>query len=185
MTEPVTATRPKEARLSDDGNGLAPSEPGWFIVNLAEARWRRNPDFGQRLFLEAEQRFPGLGVNVTVLEPGHPACYYHEESEDEAFLVLKGECLLLVDGQERPLRTHDFFYCAPGTPHVLVGAGSGPSVVIMVGRRSKEARIRYPVEPLALKRRAGVEKEVCDPKVAYAGITPSENCASPWREVMG
>ena len=45
-----------------------------------------------------------MGINLAVLEPGQPNCMYHGEDEQEDFLVLSGECLLLVEGEERRLR---------------------------------------------------------------------------------
>ena len=47
---------------------------------------------------------------------------YHGESNQD-FLVLSGECLLLVEGEERLLRAWDFFHSPAWTEHVLVGAG--------------------------------------------------------------
>ena len=59
--------------------------------------------------------FAQPGINVTVLQPGQSGLY-HAESGQEAFLVLSGECKLLVEGEERPLRPWDFFH-APRSCH--------------------------------------------------------------------
>ena len=37
------------------------------------------------------------GVNIQVVHPGQPNCYYHGEEGQEDFLVLSGECLLLIE----------------------------------------------------------------------------------------
>jgi hypothetical protein len=70
-----------------------------------------------------------------VLEPGVPMSMYHWETDQEDFLVLSGEALLIVEGQERPLRQWDFVHCPPGAQHVIVGAGDGPCTILGVGSR--------------------------------------------------
>src|SRR5437588_8210286 len=77
----------------------------WFVVNVRDARWWRHHAFGASCRFESrETPFEQLGVNIRVLQPGEPNCLYHSENLQEDFLVLAGECLLLVDGEERPLR---------------------------------------------------------------------------------
>ena len=103
-----------------------------------------------------------------VLSPGKPSALYHRESNQENFLVLSGECLLLVEGEERPLKAWDFVHCPPETEHIFVGAGDGPCVLFMAGSRSNEERLVYPRSELALRHGAGVEKEVHSGREAYA-----------------
>lgn len=169
----------REAKLADDG-GLVPEGPGWFVVNLAEARWRTNDTYGTWCAFEGEHRFRDVGINVHVLQPDQPACRYHSEGVEEAFLVLSGECRLIVDGEERRLAAWDFFHCAPGTEHVFVGAGDGPCAVLMVGARGKDQGLRYPVNELAKRFGASVEAETTEPSEAYAGTPPSVPVPSPW-----
>jgi uncharacterized cupin superfamily protein len=157
-----------EAPLEKTEAGLVPKEEGWFVVNAKESRWFEHETFGSGTVFEGEPEFAQLGINIGVLEPGQPACMYHRENQQEDFLVLFGECLLLVEGEERPLKAWDFVHCPPGTDHVFVGAGDGPSAVLAVGRRLGNEELVYPVEPVALKHRAGVEKETPNPKEAYA-----------------
>jgi len=169
-----------EAELQPEEHGAAPAGPGWFIVNVQDAAWRESPHFGSFANFEGEVRFSGLGVNVHVLQPGQAACKYHSESEEEAFLVLSGECLLLVDEEERPMRTWDFFHCPPGTKHVFVGAGDGPCAILMIGRRSPEAQVEYPTSELADRHGAGVPETTPDPRVAYAGLRDMKRVPAPW-----
>ncbi len=103
-----------------------------------------------------------------MLEPGKPSGLYHAEANQEDFLVLAGECLLLVEGEERRLRAWDFVHCPAGTEHIFVGAGDGPSVVFMAGSRRKRGEIVYPRSDLALRYRAGVAQETTSPTDAYA-----------------
>jgi len=158
-----------EARLEDSGSGLAPSGDGWFVVNVRDAEWWTSETFGSGCGFESREfEFPQLGINLSVLEPGEPNCLYHSESQQEAFLVLSGECRLLVDGEERLLRPWDFFHCPAGTEHVFVGAGDGPCVILMTGARSKDEQLLYPVSELAAGYGASAEEETPDPKHAYA-----------------
>jgi uncharacterized cupin superfamily protein len=158
-----------EAQLEDSGSGLAPAEDGWFVVNVRDAEWWTSKTFGSGCGFESqESEFPQLGINVSVLEPGESNCLYHSESQQEAFLVLSGECKLLVNGEERLLEAWDFFHCPAGTEHVFVGAGDGPSAVLMVGARSPDEQLFYPVSELAARYGASAEEETPDPKQAYA-----------------
>jgi uncharacterized cupin superfamily protein len=164
----------REAQLVETEGGLEPGGDGWFVVNVRDACWWRNDAFGTAVVFEADdRRFPQLGINIQVLEPDQPNCMYHRESLQEGFLVLHGECLLLVEGQERRLGAWDFFHCPPGTDHVFVGAGDGPCAVLMVGARSSDEEIVYPVSELALRHHAGVPEETPEPRVAYAPYSAS------------
>jgi hypothetical protein len=94
-----------------------------------------------------------------VVWPGQPNCYYHAEEGQEDFLVVSGECLVLIEGQERRLRAWDFVHCPPFTEHVFVGAGDGPCVFVGVGARNGGEGLVYPVSELALGHQAGVSEE--------------------------
>ena len=159
----------EEARLTETAEGLAPTSEGWFVVNVRDAVWYDDDTFGSVCHFEGmDVEFPQLGVNIRVLEPGQPNGRYHAESNQEDFLVLAGECLLLVEGQERRLKAWDFVHCAPHTQHIFVGAGEGSCVILMAGTRASDRTIVYPVSELALRHRAGVAKETTSPAEAYA-----------------
>ena len=116
-----------------------------------------------------EAPFRDIGVNVRVLWPGDANGLYHHEDAQEGFFVLFGECLLVVEEQERPLRQWDYFHCPPGTSHVIVGAGDSPCVVLMIGARREQETFGYPVSAVAAKYGASASKETSDPDEAYAG----------------
>ena len=101
-----------EAKLEQTDAGLVPATAGWFVLNARDAKWNARPgrqsvSFTGKTEWEADTLFPMLGVNLAVLEPGEPNSTYHWETEAEAFLVLSGEALLVVEGQERPLKQWD------------------------------------------------------------------------------
>jgi quercetin dioxygenase-like cupin family protein len=160
-----------EARLEDSGSGLAPATEGWFVVNVRDAEWWSSETRGAACWFANEYgeppvEFEQIGINVTLLEPGQSGVY-HAESNQEAFLVLGGECRLLVEGEERRLQPWDFFHCPPWTEHAFVGAGDGPCAILMVGAHSGPD-VRYPVSELAARYGASVEKETSDPGQVYA-----------------
>jgi uncharacterized cupin superfamily protein len=177
-----------EARLVETEGGLEPVSQGWFVVNVADTAWYRNDVFGASCPFEAARndgaRFQEYGINIHVVWPGRPNCMYHGEAAQEDFLVLAGECLLLVEGEERRLQAWDFVHFPKWTEHVIVGAGTGPCALLMVGSRADE-RVRYPVSELAQKHGAGVEEETEQPSEAYARF-PSwrrervDDQALPW-----
>jgi uncharacterized cupin superfamily protein len=157
-----------EAPLESTKFGLRPGGEGWFVVNARDIRWRDTGTLGAFCDFEGKRRFPGLGINLNVLQPGQPMGLYHRENAQEGFLVLAGECLLIVEGEERKLKTWDFFHSPPQTEHIIVGAGKGTAVVLAVGARGRRRKgLVYPVSKTALKHDAGVEKETTDPSEAY------------------
>ena len=155
-------------------DGLAPQAPGWYVVNARQVRWVGQEGMWRGPWLEVEGApWPALGFNVTVLDPGEPSGRYHGESNQEGFLVVAGECLLVVEGQERRLGQWDFFHSPPETEHIFVGAGDGPCVLLMAGARSEDEQIRYPVSELAARYGASVATETSEPDEAYADYEPS------------
>jgi uncharacterized cupin superfamily protein len=160
-----------EAPLEDTGNGLVPNGAGWFVVNAREAEWRANAPGRPALCLfEGEPEFEQIGINLNVLGPGEPMAMYHWEADQENFLVLAGEPVLIVEGEERALRPWDFVHCPPGTNHTIVGAGETPCVVIAIGARINTRGPDwggYHVDPVATQRGASSEKETTEPEEAY------------------
>jgi uncharacterized cupin superfamily protein len=170
-----------EARLTEADGGLIPEGDGWFVLNARDARWLSG-DLGAYCNFEGKAaRFPQLGVNLNVLRPGESMTMYHRENAQEDFLVLAGECLLVVEGEERPLRRWDLFHCPPGVAHAIVGAGDGPSLVLAVGARtgSEDDGLVYPADPVAQRHNAGVPEETSSPKEAYE---PFAFVWGPYRE---
>ena len=163
-----------EARLKETEHGVVPESDGWFVLNARDARWRYADGRGAYSVLEGEQEFPQLGIHLVALGPGEPMAMYHWEADQENFLVLSGEALLIVEGEERPLRQWDFVHCPAGTNHVIVGAGSTTCLVLAVGARILTRELDwggYPVDETALRHGAGVEEETTEPEQAYAGVT--------------
>jgi uncharacterized cupin superfamily protein len=159
-----------EAPLKRTDQGSAPEGDGWFVLNARDAKWLTG-HFGAYTRFEGTSRFPQIGINIGVLEPGQPACMYHREDEQEDFLVLAGECLLLIEGEERRLRAWDFVHCPAWTEHVFVGAGDGPCTILAIGTRLT-GDVVYPESELAQRHTAGVRRETSDPDKAYADIVP-------------
>jgi uncharacterized cupin superfamily protein len=159
-----------EAPMEHGPAGTKPAGDGWFVVGTREAEWLHNERFGAGVTFEGAKRFAHYGINVQVLWPGQPNGYYHAEDGQEDFLILSGECLLLIEGEERPLRAWDFVHCPPRTRHIFVGTGDGPCAFLAVGARNVGEGIVYPVSELALRHGAGAAAESADPREAYAGV---------------
>ena len=188
----------EEARLEAVESGLAPVSPGWFVVNARDAAWVNNDRSGGVCIFESDDFVlrgrpdlteyvkPGAGFVLRVLEPGRPSGMYHAESVQEDFLVLQGECLAIIEDEERHLRAWDFVHCPPGTAHAFVGAGDGPCVILMTGARTREKHTVYPASGLARRHGAGVEAETSSPAEAYAPFPhwqperPDRSLGLPW-----
>ena len=168
---------PAEAPLEPTEHGLTPRGDGWFVLNARDARWRHGEGRAAICEFEGEPEFPQVGINLNVLAPGETMAMYHWEADQEDFLVLAGEALLIVEGEERPLRQWDFVHCPVGTKHVIVGAGSGPCLVIAIGARDRSTGPDwggYSVDEAAQRHGAGVDEETSDAERAYARFPPRE-----------
>lgn len=157
---------------------------GWYVRNLRDAPWRHVDGRGAVCLVHDDfeniRSSDQLGFNPFVLAPGEPMAMYHFESDQEAFLVLSGEALLIIEGEERPLRAWDFVHCPPGTRHVIVGAGSGPCVVIAVGSREHSEEpdaLGFPADETAKRHGASVGRDTMDGGVAYADVPPRKRTA--------
>lgn len=154
-----------------------------FIFNLADASASGHPRRATFIKLEPDGVvWPDTGINVQVMQPGQPNCRYHSEPGQEDFLVLYGECIAIVAGEERPLRQWDFFHCPAGTGHVFVGAGDGPCAVLMIGSRREDA-CPYTVNDAAARYGASVSEETDEPAHAYAdwrAEMPRTQVPNPW-----
>jgi uncharacterized cupin superfamily protein len=157
-----------EATITDTEAGKVVQGEGWFIVNVAEARWFDSPHGGTWSGFEPEAGFSHYGIGVHVLRPGERPGLYHEESDQESFLVLAGECIAIVEGEERRMGPGDFLHCPPGTRHITVGAGDQPCAILMVGARTPGKTIHYPADPAAARHGASVERDADSPREAYA-----------------
>ena len=172
-----------EAELRDSGAGLVAASTGWFVMNARDARWFRRPGRGDGLPLtgcdeyEAETFFPMLGMSIQVLPPGEPNTTYHWETEQEDFLVLSGEAVLIVEGEGRRLRQWDFVHCPPGTRHAFAGAGDGPCVLLAASSRQFQKDGPwgfYCVDETAARYNASPSEETQDTEFAYERFAPSE-----------
>jgi uncharacterized cupin superfamily protein len=172
--------RPREARLVETDAGPRPEGDGWYVLNVADAPVSAGEGRGHSFRLA---RDPVYGLNVRVFEPGQATSLYHAESNQEDFLVLLGECVLLVEGEERRLRQWDLFHAPPWTEHTFVGAGDGPCAVLMIGVNAPEEQIVYPPNEVAARHGASVERETEAPGEAYSSMgwqRPESAPGRPW-----
>jgi uncharacterized cupin superfamily protein len=173
-----------EAPLESTEHGRVAKGDGWFVLNARDARWYSHEGRSSLCDLEGDTEFPQLGINVQVLEPGVPMAMYHWEADQEDFLVVSGEAVLVIEGEERPLRAWDFVHCPRDTKHVIVGAGEGPCVVIAVGARERSVSGPdwggYTVDETARRYGASVEQDTNEPEEAYAHLTRRQ--PGPYRD---
>jgi len=171
-----------EAELKQTEAGLVPEGKGWFVLNLRDAAWTHTePRGGTWISFEAQGVAQQMGLGVHVLDPGDAPGRYHAEGNQEGFLVLSGECILVVEGEERRLKQWDFFHCPPGTLHITVGAGDEPCAIFMVGARNAGTTIHYEPDPVAAKHGAAVKEPVDAPRDAYADLDRTHTpVKAPW-----
>src|SRR5256885_4393197 len=120
---------------------------------------------------EGAERSPESGFTLNALPPGKPMALYHHEPYQEGFLVLEGEALLIIEGEEHRLRQWDYVHCPRDVPHVIVGAGDG-ALVLAVGSRVGPDGGSYPVDATAIRHGAGRADEATSPRDEYAKFGP-------------
>jgi uncharacterized cupin superfamily protein len=172
-----------EAPLEQTEAGTVPTGPGWFVLNARDARWRAGEGRGAYCIFEGEQEFEQVGAHLVTLGPGELMAMYHWEADQEDFLVISGEAVLVVEGEERPLRQWDFVHCPPGTKHVIVGAGTGQCLVLALGARDRSTGPDwggYTMDETAARHGASVERDTTEPSEAYARFEPRQ--PQPYRE---
>jgi uncharacterized cupin superfamily protein len=168
-----------ESNLQTTEHGRVPKGEGWYVLNMRDAEWRHADGRGAVCVIaddfEGWHRLDQLGINAFVLGPGEPMAMYHWEADQEDFLVVSGEAVLIIEGEERQLRAWDFVHCPPNTKHVIVGAGSRPCLVIAVGARAHDGQpdsLGFPVDEVAKRHGASVEADTMDGGAAYASVPP-------------
>jgi uncharacterized cupin superfamily protein len=171
MTESI-----REAQLKKTEAGLIPQGEGWFVVNARDVSWIQSEERGQDTDFEGGQEWSQVGFRIQVLSPGQRGLY-HGECGQENFLIVAGECVLVIEGRERRLRAWDFVHCPPWTRHTFVGAGDAPCVIVMVGSRAGGFEVVYPFDEVAAKHGASVLEETSRPADAHAHFGPEERVA--------
>ena len=173
-----------ESKLDKTEHGLASKGEGWFVLNMRDAEWRHVDGRGAVSVIaddfEGERQFEQLGVNPFMLGPGEAMAMYHWEADQEDFLVVSGEAVLIIEGEERQLRAWDFVHCPPNTKHVIIGAGSGPCLVIAIGARERSSGpdwIGFTADEVAKRHGVSVEEDTMDGDVAYANVPPRKPTA--------
>jgi quercetin dioxygenase-like cupin family protein len=165
-----------QAELLQTDEGLIPKSEGWFVLNARDATWIRSEERGQDTDFQGGQEWPDLGFRIQVIGPGQRGIY-HGERGQEAFLVVSGECLLVIEGEERRLKPWDFVHCPPWTRHVFVGAGDAPCVIVMAGSRTGGFEVVYAADEAAAKHEASVLEDTSSPDEAYARWGPEARSA--------
>ena len=154
-----------EARVAETDEGAVVEGDGWFVLNGARARWTKDGNGAWCSFAGGDRQGEDFNAHLVVLWPGVASSKYHAEDVQEGFLVIEGECLALVEDEERTLRRWDYLHCPAGTFHTFVGAGDGPCVVVMLGAHGG---VHYPVNELAAKYGASAAAPTDKPVEAYA-----------------
>jgi len=152
----------------------------WLARNVRDLEWTENAMGAYCDLLQGDDdTAEEFAINLNVLGKGQPMAIYHHEPHQEGFLVLRGECELIVDGDSRPLRQWDYVHTARDVPHVIVGAGDEPALVLAVGGRVGGGDATYPPEALAARYGASTSDEL-DARAAYAQF--GKSTVVPFRE---
>jgi uncharacterized cupin superfamily protein len=163
-----------EAPLERTEHGLVPKDEGWFVLNARDSRWYYIAGRGAFCDFEGEQKdWTQLGINISRLGPNEAMAMYHWEADQEDFLVVYGEALLVIEGEERQLRQWDFVHCPPDTKHTILGAGEDGCVVVALGAREHQNSPGwggYTADEVARRHDASVEQDTTNPDDAYGPI---------------
>ena len=174
--KPAPTSSAPEAQLRETEAGLVVESDGWFVVNARDVSWIRSEERGQDTDFEGRQEWTELGFRIQILSPGQRGLYHGERGQED-FLVVSGECVLVIEGEERHLKAWDFVHCPPWTKHTFVGTGEAPCVIVMAGSRAGGFEVVYAVNNVAAKHGASVPEETSNPDEAHARFEPEERTA--------
>jgi uncharacterized cupin superfamily protein len=165
----------QEAQIEQTPEGRVPVDGGWFILNLGELAWETAAGFGTWCDFDPPERASTtsrIGVHVHVLEPGESNGYYHAEAAQEGFLVLSGECIAIVEGEDRRMRQWDYFHSPPGTAHITVGAGEEGCAIMMLGSPDPKRKVEWIANAVAARHDASVARTTGRDTEAYGDLPP-------------
>lgn len=160
-----------EAEIESTPGGKVPGD-GWYVLNLAEIAWETVRGFGSWFDF-----FPGAHVHV--LEPGEPNGYYHAEEAQEGFLVLSGECIAVIEGEERRLGRWDYFHSPPGTEHITIGSGDAPCAILMFGAPDPKRKVSWIANETAARYGASVARTTSRGSEVYGEAPSIERVRAP------
>lgn len=144
----------------------------WYVLNARDCPWVEGDRTGLYCGFEDEENnpFPQLGVNLRILQPGQAIGMYHYESGQEDFLVLDGEGIAIVDGEERQLRKWDLLHCGPGVAHMIKATGERPLLLVCAGARTGEPHngTMYVANEVARGHGVSVDHDTADNRAVYA-----------------
>jgi uncharacterized cupin superfamily protein len=161
-----------EAEIESTPEGQVPADDGWYVLNLADMAWATVPPFGI-----AQDFFPG--VHIHVLQPGECNGYYHAEDAQEGFLVLSGECIAIIENEERRLRRWDYFHSPPWTEHITIGAGEQPCAILMFGSPDPSRKVSWIANEEAAKHGASVAKTTSNGSEVYPDLPAEQRVKAP------
>jgi uncharacterized cupin superfamily protein len=172
----------QEAHIEKTPEGQVPVDGGWFILNLGEMAWETAPSFGVWCDFDGPEHqsgTPGIGVHVHVLQPGEAPGYYHAEDAQEGFIVLSGECIAIVEGQERRMRRWDYLHSPPGTEHITVATGDEPCAILMFGSPDPSRKVEWIANETAARYGASVVTTTGRHTEAYGDLPKSVRARPP------
>lgn len=101
---------------------------------------RLDRDTGERFqALRRELGVDSFGVNLIVLQPGQRGRIHAHERQDEVYLVLEGELMLLIKGVEHVLGEDRVVRVGPAVRRQLVNAGAQRLVLLALGGSGSHA----------------------------------------------
>jgi uncharacterized cupin superfamily protein len=165
-----------EAEIERTPEGQVPAGDGWFILNLGEMAWEAADGFGVWCDFNGPEQ---VGVHLHVLGPGESNGYYHAEAAQEGFLVLSGECLAIVEGEERRMRRWDYLRSPPGTAHITVGAGQEGCAILMFGSPDPSRKVEWIADEVAARHGVSVARTTSVDTEVYGELPPIVRVSPP------
>ena len=86
---------------------------------------QRAPGVSVESMINKEAGSTGISSGITTFQAGTSNTTHYHNAE-ESVIVIQGEGILMIDGEENHVRPFDAAFITPGTHHKLINTGNEP-----------------------------------------------------------
>ena len=114
------------------------------IIQIDGEGWQEGRGYRKRRLLSADElRQPGALLQVVVVPPGSHIPPHSHRTSVEVYVVTRGVCELIVNGQRHTMRPGDVLLMEPGDVHALTNRGEEGFELLVFKTNASGADIQW------------------------------------------